>query len=338
MRFRRFPHFASFALVCSLLGNLAACLQSSAPAAAAAPPVAAVVSSQGIAERPVTIMSEGVRLRGTLFYRAVDEGKKLPTVIMAHGWGGVAANFRNDAEALAGAGYLVLTFDYRGWGESEARVILVGPEPSGDGDDRFTAEDQAIRGYVDPFEQVEDWFNVIDWATAEPMVDASRIGLRGSSYSGGHVVYAAGRDPRIKAIVSQVPSIPARPTVPTVATSGLAERFRENAVDMARGRSGYPAPRATVIGNLRGAPIGDKLLRWWPNEEAPYVRAAALFILAGNEELFDNKANGELAYTRVPGRKKLVVMPGIRHYDIYGSQRAEAIKLAIDWFDQQLKP
>jgi uncharacterized protein len=300
--------------------------------------LAGFVAPVAALERGVTIVSEGVRLHGTLFYREVDEGKKLPTVIMAHGWGGVAGNFRDDAEALAEAGYLVLTFDYRGWGESDSRVILTGPEPGRGGNDRFAAEDQAIRGYIDPFEQVEDWFNAIAWATAEPMVDAARIGLRGSSFSGGYVVYVAGRDPRIKAIVSQVPSIAARPAAPIATSGGLAQQFRENAVAMARGLSGYPPPSATVIGSLRGAPIGDKLLRWWPNEEAPYVRAAALFILAGNEELFDNKVNGELAYARVPGAKKLVVIPDIRHYEIYGSRRAEAIKLAIDWFDRYLKP
>ena len=57
------------------------------------------------------------------------EGQKLPTVIMAHGWGGTAAGFRPDAVELAHAGYLVITFDYRGWGESDSRVILVESEP-----------------------------------------------------------------------------------------------------------------------------------------------------------------------------------------------------------------
>ena len=40
--------------------------------------------------------------------------------------------------------------------------------------------------------------NAIHWVVGEPQCDAERIGLWGSSYSGGHVVYAAARDPRVK--------------------------------------------------------------------------------------------------------------------------------------------
>ena len=51
-----------------------------------------------------------------------------PTVIQAHGWGGLAAQLANDAVDLARAGYLVINFDYRGWGQSDGRVVL---DPSG---------------------------------------------------------------------------------------------------------------------------------------------------------------------------------------------------------------
>jgi dienelactone hydrolase len=50
-----------------------------------------------------------------------------------------------------------------------------------------------VREVVDPSEMVTDWFNAIHWAMGEPMVDKNRIGLRGSSYSGGHVVHVAAR-------------------------------------------------------------------------------------------------------------------------------------------------
>lgn len=285
--------------------------------------------------RVVSIMSEGVRLHAELFYRKDDEGKKLPTVIMAHGWGGVAAAFRRDATELAQAGYLVIIFDYRGWGESDARIILTGPGPASSGTEKNTAEVQSIRGYIDPFEQVDDWFNVINWAVGEPMVDIIRLGLRGSSYSGGHVVYVGSRDSRVKAIVSQVGSIASRPE--NAPTGSFAKTARDRATRMARGEAGYPKPYSKVIGTLTGAPVGDKLLRYWPNEEASHLMAAALFIVAEHEELFSNKANAERAYERSIGPKKLVVIPGIEHYGIYNEARGQAIKLAIDWFDQHLK-
>jgi len=286
--------------------------------------------------RVVSIMSDGVRLHGELFFPRSEQERKLPTIVMANGWGGVAAALRPDANGFAEAGYLVILFDYRGWGESDARVVLTSPEPAGDG--RFTAEVQPLRGYVDPFEQVEDWFNVIDWAAAEPMADMNRLGLRGTSFSGGHVVYVAGRDPRIKAIVSQVPSVAARPEPNAERQTPFARAARDRATRMARGELGYPAPYDQVLGHLIGAPVGDKLLRWWPNEEASHLTAAALFIVAGNEELFRNQDNGELAFRRATGPKKLVVIPGIRHYGIYGVAREQALSLAVDWFNQYLKP
>jgi len=80
--------------------------------------------------RSANIMSEGVRLHAELFSLKTLAGKQLPTVIMAHGWGGTAAAFRRDAIEMAAAGYFVITFDYRGWGESDSRVILTSPEPA----------------------------------------------------------------------------------------------------------------------------------------------------------------------------------------------------------------
>jgi dipeptidyl aminopeptidase/acylaminoacyl peptidase len=35
--------------------------------------------------------------------------------------------------------------------------------------------------------------------------------------------------------------------------------------------------------------------------------------------------------------EKYVVIPNIAHYGIYGEARAQATRLAIDWFDQHLK-
>ena len=285
--------------------------------------------------RTANIMSEGVRLQAELFSLKTLAGKPLPTVIMAHGWGGTAANFRRDAVDLANAGYLVVTFDYRGWGGSDGRIVLVAPPEKREGR-RFAAQVEELREYIDPIEQTTDWFNVINWAMGEPMVDKNRIGLRGSSYSGGHVFYVAARDPRVKAIVSQVGAFDSRWVVTGEAESKIT--FDE-ATKRARGEIGYPEPRAKVVGNLIGAPIRDKLLHYAPVEEAAKVKdVAALFIVAEKEELFDNNAHAKLAHDRMPGtKKKYVVMPGIQHYGIYTQLRDQAIKLAIEWFDQYLK-
>ncbi len=150
-------------------------------------------------------MSEGTRLTAEVFSLKSLEGKKLPTIILCHGWGGLALHLRPEAIALARAGYLAVAFDYRGWGASDGRLIAVGPVPAGRQPARFTAEVREIREVVDPLDQTTDLLNAIHWVVGEPQCDAARIGLWGSSYSGGHVVYAAARDPRVKALVSAGP-------------------------------------------------------------------------------------------------------------------------------------
>ncbi len=295
--------------------------------------------------RRVNIMSEGVRMHGELYSLKSLAGKKLPTIIQAHGWGGTAAGFRRDSIDLANAGYLVLSFDYRGWGESDSRLILTGAapvKPTAGQSQKFTAEVMEVREVVDPLEFVTDWFNAIHWAMGEPMVDAGRLGLRGSSYSGGHVVYVAAHDPRVKAIVSQVPAIDSRPKAFTTLAGTEAQQLKtayEEATQRARGELGYPPPRKRgVFGNLIGAPIRDKLLRAGFVEDAAKLQCAALFIDAEKEELFDIKDHGKLAYDRMPGKdKKYVVIPKITHYGIYRESYNEAIRLAVEWFDKHLK-
>src|SRR5215813_8735963 len=73
--------------------------------------------------RTANIMSEGTRMAAELFALKTNEGKRLPTVILCHGWGGTTVGLRPEAIAFARAGYLAVAFDYRGWGKSDSRLI-----------------------------------------------------------------------------------------------------------------------------------------------------------------------------------------------------------------------
>jgi pimeloyl-ACP methyl ester carboxylesterase len=148
-------------------------------------------------------------------------------------------------------------------------------------------------------------------------------------------VYVAARDPRVKAIISQVAALDSRPAA--VPGNDQLKLAYEEATKRARGELGYPPPRQRVIGNLIGAPIRDKLLLYYPVEDAARLHCAALFIDAEKEELFDIKQHAKLAFDRAPQPKKYVLVPNITHYGIYRDERERAIKLAIEWFDQHLK-
>ena len=287
----------------------------------------------GINWRTETIYSEGTRLAAEVFSAADKSGEKLPCILMAHGWGGTVRGLRRDAVEFAKAGYLAVAFDYRGWGNSDPRVILAQPAPNGN-PRRFQAEVIAVREVVDPVEQGRDWLNALHWLQSEPMCDTSRIGVWGSSYSGGHVLFAAAHDERVKAVFSQVGGMDSRFVV---ANSEQTTRTFDEATRRARGELAYPDPGAVAVGALRGAPIRDKLMHYAPVELARQAsHAALLFVIAENEELFDNRDHAIKAHAAATGTKKLVVIPGIKHYGIYREAREQAQELAIEWFDAHL--
>jgi hypothetical protein len=273
--------------------------------------------------RKADIWSEGTRMSAEVFALKSEAGKKLPTILMAQGWGGVKASLRPDAVLFARAGYLVVTFDYRGWGESDSRKAV------------FQGQPQDVREVVDPLDFGADWLNAIHWTAGEPQCDITRLGLWGTSFAGGLVVWAAERDPRVKALHSQVPGIDGSWVVKAEA---MRRRTYSEATRRARGEIGYPPPGATTIGKLKGSPILSRFLGYRPLDEMDWAPTCAMqFVIAEKEELDDNRENGIKAYERARGPKNLVTIPNITHYGIYTVARQQTQKLALEWFEKHLK-
>ena len=284
-----------------------------------------------VAFRTADILSDGTRMAAEVFAPKEPKSDKLPTIVMSHGWGGTAAALRPDAIKFAQAGYLVVIFDYRGWGNSDARLIAVGKPEKKNG--KLLAEVKEVRGVVDPIDQTTDIMNAINWVVGEKQCDAQRLGLWGSSFCGGHVVYVAARDPRVKAFVSQVASLDGRWVLnPTLRDS----TFRQG-TERTHGKIGYPQP-GEKYGTLTGAPVVEKFIGYAPIEDIGRCKnCAKLFIIAEKEELFDNKEHAILAHERATGVKKLVTIKDIKHYGIYNEGRDQAQKEALAWFDEHLK-
>jgi uncharacterized protein len=291
------------------------------------------VAPDDVTFRTDDIMSEGTRMAAEVFAPKNPKSDKLPTIVMSHGWGGTATSLRPDGIAFARAGYLVVTFDYRGWGNSDSRLILADKRPEKK-DGKLIVEVKEVREVVDPIDQTTDIMNAIHWVVGEKACDPERIGLWGSSYSGGHVVYVTAREPRVKAFVSQVGAMDSRWAI---ANPQMRQYTFNQGTARARGKLGYPKP-GEKFGKLTGVPVIEKLATYAPIEDINRCKdCAKLFIIAENEELFDNKDNAILAYDRATGIKKLVTVKGIKHYGIYNEARDQAQKEAIAWFDEYLK-
>ncbi|TMR93323.1 alpha/beta hydrolase [Nonomuraea basaltis] len=127
----------------------------------------------------------GVTLRGW-FYPAQNAAAPAPAIVMTHGLSGVKEMYLDDfADYFAEAGLNVVVYDHRNFGDS----------------------DGLPRQESDPVLQHRDIRNAITYAITRPEVDATKIGVWGTSYSGGHVLVVAASDRRVKAVVSQVPGV-----------------------------------------------------------------------------------------------------------------------------------
>ena len=110
---------------------------------------------------------------------------RVPSILLAHGFGETKDNVRPEAESLAQAGFAVLTWSARGFGASTGQIALDSP------------------GY-----EVKDVEGLVSWLGAQPQVlldhpGDPRVGIAGGSYGGGIALLAAAYDHRIDAVVAQ---------------------------------------------------------------------------------------------------------------------------------------
>ena len=287
-----------------------------------------------IESRHVDIWSDGTRLSGDLWYpQGLKAGDNLPAIIFCHGWGGTRSHLNQAyAAVFAKAGYVVLTFDYRGWEDSDSRLVIREAIPAPDENGMVTVRAQAIRELVDPFDQTEDIIHCIDFISGEPGVDPERIGLWGTSFGGGHVVYVAAHDKRIKCIVSQVPSMDG--SWAAVWPDGNAYR---RSIQRARGEIDPVPQGVNRIGQLRGTAYLSRIAKYRPVEFADQLKIPVLIIVAEHEELMKNKDHGEKVYHIVKNivAAKYEIFAGT-HFEIYGKGRMQAIRMAIEWYDKYL--
>jgi dipeptidyl aminopeptidase/acylaminoacyl peptidase len=133
---------------------------------------------------PVRFDAGGVDCVGYL-YRPTGGGAPVPCLVLAHGFSGTqdTPSLQAVTQAVAGAGFAALTFDYRNFGESGGtpRQLIT------------------IQG------QQEDLHAALRFARSHPLIDPARIALWGTSLGGGHVIAVAADDPRVAAVVAQIP-------------------------------------------------------------------------------------------------------------------------------------
>jgi len=198
----------------------------------------------------ITFPSEGITCAGTVY---LPKGNgPFPAVLMSHGFGAIR-QMRNIPEVgalLAEAGILALAIDFRFLGES-------GGEP---------------RQQVLPFAQRQDLRNALSYLESRPDVDAGKLGLWGTSFSGGQSIQVTAFDHRIKALAAQVPATDLyrqiRFSAPQAQRKTLDDAIASEYGRRLRGET----PATMKLADEEGAPsvFGVESLDWATRNEAEH--------------------------------------------------------------------
>ncbi len=315
-------------------------------AVAATAVVASVVGKAQAAQggQSIEFISKGLRCKGLKFLPAdLTGGEKRPCIVLAHGFSAVKEMYFTDyAQAFANAGFIAIVFDYRFQGESEG-------EP---------------RGQIFPWEQIEDFRNAITFAQIQPDVNAEKIGVFGSSYSGGHVICLGALDRRIKAVVCQVPLVDGwtnfQAIVPRATGAGMLKFLEGDRIE--RYKSGKVNYLPVVDEDNNAVLNTSDSFKWftetgknkaprWENRvtvesiekfieysPATYIARIAptpLLMMVANNDVLTPTDVAINAFESAREPKRLVILPG-GHFDAYVSGFAQSSGNAISWYKQWL--
>jgi uncharacterized protein len=262
-------------------------------------------------------------------------------VVLAHGWTGVREQ-RLDAYAVrfADAGLAALVFDYRHFGASSGQP----------------------RQLLDIKRQLADWAAAVTFARSRAEIDSARIAVWGTSFSGGHVVETAARDPQIAAVVAQAPFADGLRNLPSL---GLRLALRLTAAGLrdqigaALGRPPHMLPSVGPPGSLAvmttpdaepgfrsidppgstwrneaAARIALRVSSYRPGRHSDRIAAPILFAIAADDAITP-PAFARAAAARARN-SEVRTYPG-GHFDIYvGTGFERAVADQVDFLSRHL--
>jgi predicted acyl esterase len=107
-----------------------------------------------------------------------DGTHRYPLLVLPTSWGLPQVEYLAQARRLADSGYVVVSYNVRGFWQSGGEIEVAGPP------------------------DIADASKVIDWALANTPADSGHIGMGGVSYGAGISLLAAAHDKRIKAVAA----------------------------------------------------------------------------------------------------------------------------------------
>ncbi|MBV9771842.1 MAG: alpha/beta hydrolase [Bryobacterales bacterium] len=291
----------------------------------------------------VSFDGDGSTIRGWAYRpRRLDE-KRIPLIVLASGYACVKEMHMDKyAAEFARAGMAAVAFDFRNLGAS-------GGEP---------------RQELNPWQQIEDYRHAITYGSGLPFADAQRIGIWGTSYSGGHVLVTAATDRRVKCVVAQTPTISGHWSGQRrVPMDKVPELTKALADDRSRRMKGEPPSMRRIVGEVSEQPVypQEETREWflrsskcapnWRNEVTlrsvefarayepgiyvPFISPTPLLMIVGRSDSITGVDLELEAFNKALEPKKLVLLEG-GHFSCYDEEFETASKAAIDWFTAHL--
>ncbi len=282
-------------------------------------------------------------LRGVLLGR---EGVSAKGIVMAHGFSGVKEQVDAYAASFADAGFSVLLYDHRGFGESEGTP----------------------RQDVDPARQLADWRDAISFALGLPEFDAaSGVGVWGSSFAGGLAMVLAADDRRVDCVVAQIPNVGGRANGRKLFSVSDRARFQDLFDEDRERRLAGNAPlrvpvMSSEVGALCALPISvsanyiraaeqaapawvnevtvrsvEVMLSFEPSGWVAHVTPTPLLMIVAAKDTCTFPEPQLAAFAAAGEPKRLVVHDG-GHFETYTRHFAETSGAAVQWFREHLQP
>ena len=290
----------------------------------------------------VEFYSEGCKIAADIYIPAgLKKGQKIPGIVLCHGYTGVKDLYLPDtAKAMNAAGYVALAFDFKGWGLSD------GP-----------------RFHLDPHGRVADTQAALTYLSLRPEVDAEKLGLFGWSFGCSVGVWLAAIDDRLKAMVGVVGVANGERWLKSVREPAEWERLKKlsegdrmrrlktgesEVVDRpvilyldpeSRRISAETRKHATGISERIPLSFVDETIgfnpEWVVGKIAP---RAALFIGCENDQVVYPEQMESL-YKNAGEPKKLIMLEGHGHYDVYGGLAfRKVLDATIAWYNEHIPP
>ena len=288
----------------------------------------------------VSFYSEGVRLEGDLYRpKGADADELRAGIVLCHGYTGVKSLYLPDnARVLTEAGYVVLTFDYKGWGASE------GP-----------------RTKLAPFSRVADVRAALTFLETRPGVDRSHLGLYGTSYGGATAIWAAALDERVRCVVSVVGVGDGRRWMRSVRRPDewhdLLRRAREDREQAVVSGESAPAERDEVLMQDRAsaalsaaqrannpdavstvpASFIDETLTFHADWVVGKIAPRPLLLITTEDDRLVPPEESQSLYSHAGEPKKLIVLKGYGHFDVYAEPAfGEVMAATLAWYRAHL--